>query len=221
MYAKIRITGVIKAETGLHIGASGAFSAIGAVDAPVVRDALERDKPIIPGSSLKGKMRALLARQYNEKPFRPPNEDNEIILRLFGCSKNQKYRVSRLLFSDMVLKNAEELRKRGAEALTEVKFENTINRMTAEATPRQIERVIRGSEFGLDIIYEITTQNAAEITEDFELLNDGFKLLSCDYLGGSGSRGYGKVAFSGLSAKVAAGEAEDGLLDKLNGILAG
>ena len=32
MYAKIKITGEIEVKTGMHIGGSGAFAAIGAVD---------------------------------------------------------------------------------------------------------------------------------------------------------------------------------------------
>ena len=38
MFAKIEISGVMEVVTGLHIGGSSAFSAIGAVDSPVVMD---------------------------------------------------------------------------------------------------------------------------------------------------------------------------------------
>lgn len=64
MFAKLEITGTVKSETGMHIGGSDAFAAIGAIDSPVVRDVLT-NHPMIPGSSLKGKMRSLLARQYS------------------------------------------------------------------------------------------------------------------------------------------------------------
>ena len=64
MFAKIEISGTIEIVTGLHIGGSSAFSAIGAVDSPVIMDTRSK-QPMIPGSSLKGKMRALLAKQYN------------------------------------------------------------------------------------------------------------------------------------------------------------
>ena len=37
MYNKIKISGKIKVVTGMHIGGSSAFSAIGAVDSPVIR----------------------------------------------------------------------------------------------------------------------------------------------------------------------------------------
>lgn len=63
MYGKILIQCDLIVRTGMHIGASGAFSAIGAVDSPVVRDTLTGN-PIVPGSSLKGKLRTLLARSF-------------------------------------------------------------------------------------------------------------------------------------------------------------
>ena len=52
MYAKVQITGIIEVKTGMHIGGSSAFAAIGAVDSPVIKDARSR-LPMIPGSSLK------------------------------------------------------------------------------------------------------------------------------------------------------------------------
>ena len=39
MFAKVKISGVLETVTGLHIGGSSAFSTIGAVDSPVIRDA--------------------------------------------------------------------------------------------------------------------------------------------------------------------------------------
>ena len=66
MFAKLEITGNIEVVTGMHIGGSSQFAAIGAVDSPVIRDTYS-DRPMIPGSSLKGKMRSLLAKKYNEK----------------------------------------------------------------------------------------------------------------------------------------------------------
>ena len=65
-FAKIQVTGQIRLETGLHIGTSNAFAAIGATDSPVIKDPIT-NLPIIPGSSIKGKMRTLLAKVYNTK----------------------------------------------------------------------------------------------------------------------------------------------------------
>ena len=217
MYSKIKITGVIEVVTGMHIGGSSAFSAIGAVDSPVVKDPLS-GLPLLPGSSLKGKLRTLLARSENKSPVDDPNKDDEKILNLFGTSKGN-IRNARLQFSDAVMSNWETLEKRGLRSSTEVKFENTINRLTAVANPRQIERAVRGSEFPLELIYEITEQNSDEIIGDLELLSKGFTLLQYDYLGGSGSRGYGKVAFRNIKAELAVGDKlDDSVLAKCNDI---
>lgn len=212
MYTKLETTGTIKIETGLHIGGSSAFAAIGAVDSPVIRDT-KSDRPMIPGSSLKGKIRTLLAREYNKKDkVANPNDDDPRILRMFGCSDPVKQ--SRLLFRDTVLSEEEmdSLREIGVNSATEVKFENTINRMTAIANPRQIERVIRGTKFALNILYDVTDECEAE--EDINMLAHGLKLLEYDYLGGSGSRGYGKVKFEELAIKPVIGEIGGALLEK-------
>ena len=60
---KLLITGTIKLETGMHIGASNDFAPIGSVDTPFIRDVVTQE-PIIPGSSIKGKLRTLLAKSH-------------------------------------------------------------------------------------------------------------------------------------------------------------
>ena len=60
MFAKVKITAVLKVITGLHIGDNSGYAPIGALDNPVIRDNYSGD-PFVPGSSLKGKMRSLLA----------------------------------------------------------------------------------------------------------------------------------------------------------------
>ena len=74
MFAKIEITGNIEVLTGMHIGGSNSYSAIGTVDSPVIKDT-KSGNPIIPGSSLKGKMRTLLAKVYNQNVAKSPDED--------------------------------------------------------------------------------------------------------------------------------------------------
>lgn len=215
MYGKIQITGTIEILTGMHIGGSSAFAAIGAVDAPVIKD-VRSGLPMIPGSSLKGKMRSLLAREYDQTVGKP-DDDDERLTRLFGTAKKGNVKRSRVLFSDMVLANEDELRKRGLQSMTEVKFENTINRATAVANPRQIERAVRGSVFNLDLIYEVEAEE--EILEDMEILGEGMKLLQYDYLGGHGSRGYGKIRFRDISAEAVIGEIDEYLAEECNRIL--
>lgn len=213
MYTKIKITGVIKLETGLHIGGSRAFAAIGAVDSPIVRDTLS-GKPMIPGSSLKGKMRTLLSRSKNILSTKPEDDGNEIC-RVFG-SQTQK---SRLLFSDSILSNEKELKDLGVQSITEVKFENTINRASGIANPRQIERTIRGSKFPLILMYEINDgTKKEEILEDMRLIANGLTLLEYDYLGGSGSRGYGKVKFEEIQLQNVIGDLESAVLEQCRGM---
>lgn len=218
MFAKIEITGTLEVLTGMHIGGSSAFAAIGAVDSPVVRDTLS-DMPMIPGSSFKGKLRTLLAQKYNAKPSASYDDDTPEILRLFGSAKKTAVKRSRLLFRDMVLDNMDELRTFGLHSATEVKFENSINRVTAIANPRQIERVIRGTKFALNIVYDM--QEADEAVDDMKLLAEAMQLLEFDYLGGHGSRGYGKVKISGIQLRPVVGEVSEGLLAQCQQVFKG
>jgi len=191
MYTRIEISGIIEVCTGMHIGGSSQFSAIGAVDVPIVKD----------------------------KIITTPEQDCNRILRLFGAgaSSEDLYK-ARLIFSDMFIENESDLRNMDI-SVTEIKFENTINRLTGMSNPRQIERVVRGSEFGLRLIYNVVNEN--EIEKDFETLAEGFKLIQYDYLGGHGSRGYGKIKIKSLSLNTVIGNLNEDLLLKLKGILEG
>lgn len=218
MLAKIEISGTLEVVTGMHIGGSSAFSAIGAVDSPVVKDT-RTNHPMIPGSSLKGKMRSLLAKRYNEFKAEKPDDDAECLTDLFGSAKKGQVKTSRLLFTDMFLENMDELKRAGLTGATEVKFENSISRATAVANPRQIERVVRGAVFPLQLIYEV--EDEEKMISDFKILKEGFELLEYDYLGGNGSRGYGRVKIADLEAVSVIGEVSGEILDQCNEILCG
>ena len=161
-------------------------------------------------------MRSLLAKEFNEA-LQDPDNDHERITRLFGSAKKGQVKRSRLLFSDMVLANETELRQAGLQSMTEVKFENSISRLTAVANPRQIERTVRGSIFELGLIYEVEKED--EVLEDMETLAEGIRLLQYDYIGGSGSRGYGKIAFKNLNAETVIGSVDEQLMEECNKIL--
>lgn len=217
---KFIITGKIKVLTGLHIGTSGDFSAIGAVDNIVIRDTVT-NKPIIPGSSLKGKMRYLLSRtKYNDNstltmPSIKKESDN--IKRLFGSSE-KPITLSRLQFCDMLLREKDYGRDVEFDLpYTEIKYENTIDRGTGVANPRQQERVPAGSEFDFRLIYNVenTEKMEEEVKQDFENILLMFELLEDDYLGGHGTRGYGRVKFEDLKLieKVYIKENEDDIED--------
>ena len=197
---KFIITGKIKVLTGLHIGTSGDFSAIGAVDNIVIRDTVT-NKPIIPGSSLKGKMRYLLSRAKYNSTLTMPNikKESDDIKRLFGAS--EPVVLSRLQFCDMLLREKDYGRDVEFDLpYTEIKYENTIDRGTGIANPRQQERVPAGSEFDFRLIYNIeNTENMKEeVKRDFENILLMLELLEDDYLGGHGTRGYGRVKFENL-----------------------
>lgn len=233
MYKKYKIKGIVKVVTGLHIGGSTQFSPIGAVDSPVIRDTLTNE-PILPGSSLKGKMRTLLSRMKSGgKIIKNPNDDPQEILELFGSSKDVGNKGSiikgRLQFMDMRINKENKktlIEEQFLDSLTEIKFENTIDRLTGTAMPRQIERVVPGVEFDLEIMYDaiFETNEVNEIIEkDFELIGQGLKLIQLDYLGGNGSRGHGRIEFDNIVVQCVFGaekdenEFENGLAEKIKG----
>ena len=201
---KLIITANIKVLTGMHIGSSDDFSPIGAVDSVVVKDPLTKE-PIIPGSSIKGKLRTVMAKIMSDGMFLPIHEDDkDNIKRLFGCSKDNNIVEARLQFYDLFLKNADELYKKNLDlGYTEIKFENTINRVTAVANPRQLERVPAGAVFEFKLIYNVDNSGNDKLIKDFELLSNAIKALQLDYLGGNGTRGYGKISFSNFKVKKA------------------
>ena len=214
MLNKIRINGEIELLTGLHIGTGGEFAAIVAADSPVIKDVITNES-IIPGSSLKGKLRSMLGARYSIKNANGADDDCDEIKRLFGSVDKP----SRLIFSDMTISNKDELKSLNVYTTTETKFENNINRLSGVANPRQIERTIRGCKYSMDIIYNLKEED--EALEDMKMLAEGFKLLEFDYLGGHGSRGYGKVKFNNLSAECVIGNVSEDLLGEINDALKG
>ena len=198
---KIIIKADMKILTGLHIGGSNAYSAIGTVDAPVIRSS--DNKPIVPGSSLKGKLRSLLAAVKDSKEeYRNINTGQYIIKRLFGSS--DPVMAAQLQFADAYVKNFD---GKNISSLTEVKFENTIDRGTCVANPRQIERVVPGVVFETVIVYNELDEQETE--EDLRTLAEGMKLLQYDYLGGHGTRGYGRVSFENIDIEIVNGKDSD------------
>ncbi len=199
------ITGTIMLRTGLHIGAGNDEIHIGGIDTPVVKDPIT-NWPYIPGSSLKGKIRTILewatnrVEEKNGGAWYSDNDDDPIV-RIFGNGKNVKeYNggPTRVSFSDCFMdkETAKKMIEKGT--LTEEKIEVSINRIQGTAiSPRRIERVPAGAEFGFFISYKVFDMGdgGSEDEKNFDLLLKGMKLLEYDSLGGSGSRGYGKIKF--------------------------
>ena len=69
LQGRVFITFDIEAKTGLHIGGSDTGIEIGGVDKTVIRDPLT-NRPYIPGSSLRGKMRSLTEKHLGRKVVR-------------------------------------------------------------------------------------------------------------------------------------------------------
>ena len=200
MYTKVLIQFDLEVKTGMHIGCSSTFSAIGAVDSPVIRDPLS-GRPIVPGSSLKGKLRTLLARSFAGDIRSMPDfkNDDPTVQRMFGSTTAR----SRLQFAEAFVSNAESMK---AVGLTEVKSENVIKRLSSEAMPRQIERVNAGTVFAETVVYDASNED--EMWEDLRLLAKAMKLLQMDYLGGHGSRGSGRVSLKNFRVSCYGGEAD-------------
>jgi len=205
---KIFIRGVFECKTGLHIGGSDQAMSIGGVDNIVVRDPVT-NVPYIPGSSLKGKMRSLKEKlagitEVNSKEIVTDEAKREIIFSIFGSAAEEKNKeVGRLIVRDAFM--SEESRKR-LEAIetelpyTEVKTEVTIARITARANPRQMERVPAGTEFEFEYVVNVLRgDNEKDLLKE---IFEAMALLQDDYLGGSGTRGYGKIKFHVQELKV-------------------
>ncbi len=200
---KFIIEADLTVRTGMHIGGSSDYAPIGGIDNIVIRDP-RSGAPIVPGSSLKGKIRTLLAKVScgADGPLPDIKEDSEVIKRLFGSAEDKNPLYARLQFEDCFAKqeSVDFFAKRDTGTyLGEVKFENTINRGSGVANPRQIERVPAGMKFCFRVVYNIENQN--QLAEDFNTFTNGLRLLQLDYLGGHGSRGYGRVKFDNFKVR--------------------
>ena len=210
------IKATLELVTGLRIGAGDSEMHIGGVDNTVIKHP-HTQSPYIPGSSLKGKMRSLLewrsgavkeaALGWSDYENAPAAQQAEVkrILQLFGISGDAKLGVeqmgaigpTRISFWDCNLNPEWEKQIREDNfALTEVKSENRINRISGVAEhPRQTERVPAGALFDFRLSVK---QLAGDGDELMNTVLQGLKLLELDSVGGSGSRGYGKVRFVNL-----------------------
>ena len=72
--------------------------------------------------------------------------------------------------------------------------------------PRQIERVPAGTKFAFKLVYTLIDKDEAE--EDLQILRTGLELLQLDYLGGHGTRGYGRISIDNVTIKTFSVDAE-------------
>ena len=87
----------------------------------------------------------------------------------------------------------------GENIFTELKTENTIDRVTSEANPRTMERVPMGSKFKLDMVFDLYQETDKSLLKS---LFTAMHLLENSSLGGSGTRGHGKIKFAELTIKL-------------------
>jgi CRISPR-associated protein Csm3 len=234
LLGRIGVRAEIRARTGLAIGGSESWIGVAGGDQPVARDPVSGE-PYVPGSSLKGKLRALLERALGaplvavvggasrreqrfihrcttEKDYR----EAAIIDGYAGCpvchlfgAMAQDFAVypTRLVTRDAALTAAsrQALQKKRTELpFTEIKSESVLDRLTAAATPRQRERVPAGAAFDARWDLSLYGVDGADLHDEklLGLFFAGLGLLEDDYLGGQGSRGYGRVEVAELKVLV-------------------
>jgi len=195
---KIKINTSITLITGLHIGGNSENVEIGGIDNPVIKLASKGDVPYIPGSSLKGKIRCLLEQAAGA----PKVGLDEKVNNLFGITENKAINTSnqpsKIIVRDAMLSDDSKKMLLDCDNLdmpyTENKFENVIDRVKGIAQhPRQTERVPAGAKFNAEFVINVWDDDDEQ--ELIALFEKGIRLLENDYLGGSGSRGYGQIKF--------------------------
>jgi CRISPR-associated protein Csm3 len=235
LLGRITVRAELKATTGLFIGAGGSAPGLAVADEAVVRDPLTGE-PYVPGSSLKGKLRALCERALGvpleavagggarregrvlhrcpgEKEYRSAGGIDGYagcpICHLFGAIPDRfPVLPTRLITRDAPLTTASRdalARRRTELPFTEVKSESALDRLTAAATPRQRERVPAGAVFDARWDLSVYAVDGADLHDEklLGLLLAGLASLEDDYLGGQGSRGYGRVELGSLKVAVA------------------
>jgi len=134
--------------------------------------------PYIPGSSLKGKLRALLEKSryplreedkedgkgYFADPIHRFKDSSRVdeVIKIFGLPAEEEASTPvRGIFRDCPLdkdyfeEHREELFQNLEMVYTEDKMENNVDRIKSRATPRHLERVPRGSRFDFEIILSL------------------------------------------------------------------
>ena len=222
LLGKAIINGVVEVKTGMRIGGTTGGLKIGGIDLNVITDS--EGKPYIPGSSLKGKMRSLI--EHKEGVSFDPKSGMHVckttppcdICKIWGTTGDVPS-LTRLIVRDTYLdrdsiseKMKENLDLQWTEVKTEINIDRTTGTVSRVGGPRQIERVPAGAKFkDCEMVFNVFEE------EDKDLLKKVFEameLLEDDYLGGMGSRGYGKVEFKDI--KICWNKKEDYESGKLN-----
>lgn len=191
---RLILTGKLEALTPLHIGSGKPEADIGEVDMPILR--APAGDPYIPGSSLKGRTRAEAERIAKARGYEvctPPNVSNMcgtrkrtpdefcVCCKIFGTAGTISV-ASKVKFRDAYpTDRVEELLERTGIAIDRDKGS------VARGALFTIEAVPAGTSFGIEIVAENMTE------EELKLLKAALKSVEDSALGGSSSRGFGKV----------------------------
>ena len=202
----IRLSGKATAKSGISVGGDKTTLGPGGVDNPVIKNPMTY-VPYIPGSSLKGRMRAIfesMTTVYNDKgevtttdPCGCGKKDC-LICTMFGAHKNTKAACgpARLIFKDMVLE------KPYAENpnIVENKQETAINRRTGTAnggTLRPRERVVEGAVFDYEIMVKV--YEGDNVNKIIDEVKRGLRLIELNGIGAKTSCGYGQIEFGDMN----------------------
>lgn len=193
----LSLKGKISVLTGLHIGSGNETVEIGGSDSPVIKD--YNGFPYIPGSSLKGRMRSLLeVAEGSSKDGAPSSDYQYSTTAIFGCGEAKKVQSpTRIIFQDCFLTDQFKSDYIENKWHLEFKQETAIDRLKGTAKTgslRNAERVPAGVEFNFDI--KLTIFEGDDEKEFKAVVEKGLDMMEKTYLGGRGSRGYGRVKFS-------------------------
>ena len=187
----------IELLSGLHIGGGNENYDIGGSDSNVIKNPITNE-PYIPGSSLKGKLRAMVEYKEGKLP-EIINEKSKIslddnFLKIFAPAESDNIKQTRAIFRDLYLtkESVEKLTSTlGINTYTEIEAENVIDKLNSSAMPRFIERVPKGAKFEGEIVLMEFEED--DIEEMKSIVINALDLLELNYLGASGSRGYGRI----------------------------
>jgi CRISPR-associated protein Csm3 len=185
---------------GMRIGGAGGGLEIGGVDPNLMalKDAVS-GQPYVPGSSLKGKLRSTLEKQYGLGAGKPCGcgKPDCPVCPVFGAHMNTNAGTSRLTVRDarFTTEYLRQWQQRLAEGLPvlEIKTENTIDRNQGVARNlRTQERVPAGAVFGAEMVLRVF-----EGDDDNKMLGNIKNALAIierfDSLGAGGTRGSGRI----------------------------
>jgi len=198
----VKCSSNIEVLTGIHVGGPTDEIKIGGLDNPVIKNPVT-NLPYIPGSSLKGRFRMALELKYNDvtkenRGYGPSEDmDNQSnVVKLFGSGSPQKTtEPTRFIFRDANL-TADSLDYAEGEEKIEVKIDREKGAAFSGGIRKQ-ERVPAGAKFNFEVNIRIFDGDDEKLFKT--RLEEAAKIVELEYLGGSGTRGYGQVKFAPFS----------------------